>query len=143
MASDPKDPTNYYNDANYCDPGYDKLYQQQKVELDRNKREQIVHEMLTRLQQWGVYDVIYTYPDLQAYRKGKFEGFVRQPAKLGPVVYSNTSPSYARLKPVTASAGGDDGGSSGGIIAAIVAVVLLAAGAVVLMRRRRTAYERE
>ena len=26
IASDPKDPTNYYNDANYCDPAYDKLY---------------------------------------------------------------------------------------------------------------------
>ena len=102
VASDPKDPTNYYNDANYCDPGYDKLYQQQKVELDRDKREQIVHEMLTRLQQWGVYHVIYTYPDLQAYVKGRFEGFVRQPAKIGPVVYSNTSPSYAQLKPVDA-----------------------------------------
>ena len=143
VASDPKDPTNYYNDANYCDPGYDKLYQQQKVELDRDKREQIVHEMLTRLQQWGVYHVIYTYPDLQAYVKGRFEGFVRQPAKIGPVVYSNTSPSYAQLKPVTASAGGDDGGNSAGIIVAIVAVVLVAGGAVFFIRRRRTAYERE
>ena len=80
--------------------------------------------MLTRFQKSAVYDVIYTYPDTQAYVKGRFEGFVRQPAKIGPVVYSNTSPSYARLKPVTASASGDDGGSSGGIIAAIVAVVL-------------------
>jgi peptide/nickel transport system substrate-binding protein len=144
VAADPDDPTNYYNDANYCDPEYDKLYQQQKVELDRGKREEIVHEMLTRFQKSAVYNVIYTYPDTQAYVKDRFEGFVRQPAEIGPVVYSNTSPSYARLKPVTASAGGgDDGGSSGGIIAAIVAVVLVAAGAVFFIRRRRTAYERE
>ena len=34
VAADPDDPTNYYNDANYCDPEYDKLYKQQKVELD-------------------------------------------------------------------------------------------------------------
>jgi peptide/nickel transport system substrate-binding protein len=143
VASDPKDPTNYYNDANYCDPQYDKLYQQQKVELDRDKREEIVHRMLTRFQQWATYHVLATEPDLQAYVKGRFDGFVRQPAKIGPVIYSNTSPSYALLKPVTASVGGDSGGSSGGIIAAIVAVVLVAAGAVVLLRRRRTAYERE
>ena len=26
IASDPEDPTNYYNDANFCDPEYDKLY---------------------------------------------------------------------------------------------------------------------
>jgi peptide/nickel transport system substrate-binding protein len=143
VASDPDNPTDYYNDANYCDPQYDKLYKQQNVELDKAKREQIVHEMLARVQQWGVYHVIYTYPDLQAYVKGRFEGFVRQPAKIGPVVYSNTSPSYARLKPVTASASGDSGGSSAGIIVAIVAVVLVAAGAVFLVRRRRTVYERE
>ena len=54
IADDPDDPTDYYNDANYCDPEYDRLYQQQKVELDREKREEIVHEMLTRWQQYGV-----------------------------------------------------------------------------------------
>ena len=68
VSSDPEDPTNYYNDANYCDPEYDKLYQQQKVELDRDKREQIVHEMLTPRRS-GTY-VLYTEPELQAYRKG-------------------------------------------------------------------------
>ena len=48
VAADPDDPTNYYNDANYCDPEYDKLYAKQKVELDPEKRMDIVHEMLTR-----------------------------------------------------------------------------------------------
>jgi peptide/nickel transport system substrate-binding protein len=143
ISSDPDDPTNYYNDANYCDPEYDKLYQQQKVELDRDKREQIVHEMLTRFQQSATYNVLYTEPELQAYRKGRFEGFVRQPAKIGPVVYQQTSPTYAVLKPASASSGGDDGGSTG-VIIAIVAVVLLGGGAAFfLLRRRRTVYERE
>jgi peptide/nickel transport system substrate-binding protein len=143
IASDPDDPTNYYNDANYCDPKYDKLYQQQKVELDDQRRVELVQEMLLRQANWNVYFTLWQYPDLQAYVKNRFTGFVRQPAKTGPVIYSNTSPSYARLKPVTATAGGDDGGGSGGIIAAVVvAVVLLGAGAFVLLRRR-TAYERE
>ena len=145
IASDPKDPTNYYNDANYCDPQYDKLYQQQKVELDKTKREEIVHEMLTRFQKSAVYNVIYTYPDTQAYVKNRFEGFVRQPAEIGPVVYSNTSPSYAQLKPVSASSGsGDDDGGGSGTIIAIVVVAALALGALLLvMRRRSTADERE
>ena len=143
IASDPKDPTNYYNDANYCDPQYDKLYQQQKVELDKTKREEIVHEMLTRFQKSAVYNVIYTYPDTQAYVKNRFEGFVRQPAEIGPVVYSNTSPSYALLKPVSASSGGDDGGGSGTIIAIIVAAALALGALLFVMRRRRTADERE
>ncbi len=113
IASDPEDPTNYYNDANYCDEEYDRLYEQQKVELDDQKRVDIVHEMLRRHQQWGVYHSLYVYPDLQAYVKGRFEGFVRQPEGVGPVIYSNTSPSYAQLKPITATAGVGGGGGGG------------------------------
>ena len=113
IASDPENPTDYYNDANYCDPGYDKLYEQQKVELDDQKRVDIVHEMLERQAKWGVYHTLYTEPDTQAYVKDRFEGWVKQPAETGPVLYSNTSPTYARLKPVSATAsGGDDGGGA-------------------------------
>ena len=34
VAADPDDPTNYYNDANYCDRSTTSYYAQQKVELD-------------------------------------------------------------------------------------------------------------
>jgi peptide/nickel transport system substrate-binding protein len=145
VSSDPENPTNYYNDANYCDEEYDRLYEQQKVELDEQRRIELVHEMLVRQAGWNVYHTLYTEPDTQAYRKDRFTGFVRQPAETGPVIYSNTSPSYARLKPVTAAAGGggDDGGGSGAIIAIVVAAVLVIGGGIIVMRRRRTAYERE
>jgi peptide/nickel transport system substrate-binding protein len=145
VASDPEDPTNYYNDANYCNEEYDRLYEQQKVELDQEKRVELVHEMLTIWQQSAVYNVITADPDTQAYVKDRFTGWVRQPEKTGPVLYSNTSPTYARLKPVTASAigGADDGGGgSGVIIAIVVAALALGAGALVLTRRR-SADERE
>ena len=125
IASDPDDPLNYYNDANFCDPEYDKLYQQQKVELDPEKRLEIVHEMLRRFYSQAVYLPLYNQPDLQAYRKDRFEGWQRQPAETGPVLFSNTSPSYATLKVPTASSSnaatgggsGDDGGGSAGLIA--------------------------
>jgi peptide/nickel transport system substrate-binding protein len=144
IADDPDNPTDYYNDANYCDPGYDKLYEQQKVELDDQKRLDIVHEMLERQAKWNVYFTLYTEPNSQAYVKDRFDGWVKQPAETGPVLYSNTSPTYARLKPVSATAsGGDDGGGSGAIIAiAVVAVLAVGAGAF-LLGRRRTADERE
>jgi peptide/nickel transport system substrate-binding protein len=146
VSQDPEDPTNYYNDANWCDREYDALYKQQNVERDRAKREQIVHQMLLRFQQAAVYDVLYVYPNLQAYRKGRFTGWVQQPEKTGPVLYSNSSPTYARLKPVTAAAGGgggDDGGGSGALIAVIVVAVVALGGAAFLLMRRRTADERE
>ena len=146
VSSDPDDPTNYYNDANWCDKRYDALYKQQKVERDKAKRMDIVHQMLTRFYDSAVYDVLYTYPDTQAYRKDKFTGWIRQPEKTGPVIFSNSSPTYARLKPVVASAtGGDDdgGGGSGGVIAIIVIAVVVLGGIGLWAMRRRTADERE
>jgi peptide/nickel transport system substrate-binding protein len=153
VSKDPDNPTNYYNDANLCDPGYDKLYKEQKVELDADKRMEIVHELLARFARTGVYDALYTYPDLQAYRTDKFEGFVRQPEGTGPVLFSNSSPSYQTLKPVSAKtagttgtvvAGDDDGGIGGAAIAGIVVLALALAGAAGwAVMRRRTADERE
>ena len=68
VASDPEDPTDYYNDANWCDPEYDKLYQQQKVELDRAKRvrdrpRDAASACTSRASTTSLYDE----PDSQAY----------------------------------------------------------------------------
>ncbi len=151
VSKDPKNPTNYYNDASWCDPAYDALYKQQKVERDKAKRVEIVHQMLTRFYESATYDVLYTYPDLQAYRKNKFTGWIRQPEGTGPVLFSNSSPTYAKLKPVVAGAegtsgggsSGDGGGGSGGIIAIVVIAVVVLGGAGLWFMRRRTADERE
>ena len=99
VSQDPDDPTNYCNDANLCDPEYDKLYEEQKVELDQDKRMDIVHGCSPSSTRTHVYFPLYYYADLQAYRKDKFEGWQRQPAETGPVLFSNTSPSYMSLKP--------------------------------------------
>jgi len=147
VSSDPEDPTNYYNDANWCDKQYDALYKQQKVELDHAKRVDIVHQMLTRFYESGTYDVLYVYPDLQAYRKNRFTGWTRQPEGTGPVLFTNSSPTYAKLAPVVAGAStgksDDGGGSSGGLIAIIVAAVVVIGGLGVWAMRRRTVEDRE
>ena len=149
VASDPDDPTNYYNDANLCDEEYDRLYEQQKVELDPEKRMQIVHEMLTQFYSNAVYFPLYYQADLQAYRKDRFTGWERQPEKIGPVLFSNTSPSYMTLKLASATSGsdaaggGDDGGGSAAIIIVAVIAVVGAAGLAWVLMRRRSADERE
>jgi len=147
VASDPEDPTNYYNDANWCDKQYDALYKQQKVELDHAKRVDLVHQMLTRFYESATYDVLYVYPDLQAYRKNRFTGWTRQPEGTGPVLFSNSSPTYAKLAPFVASAStgkaDDGGGGSGGLIAIIVAAVVVVGGLGVWAMRRRTVEDRE
>jgi peptide/nickel transport system substrate-binding protein len=92
-----------YNDANWCSEEYDALYEQQKVELDPDRRREIVHEMLLMFYEAAPYAVLFEDADLQAYRTDRFEGWVKQPADTGPVLFSNTSPTYTRLVPVGAS----------------------------------------
>jgi peptide/nickel transport system substrate-binding protein len=133
----------YDNDANFCDPEYDKLYKQQNVELDPAKRQELVHEMLTRFYETGVYNALWYEGDLQAYRTDRFEGWLRQPAEIGPILFTNTSPTYANLTPVAASSSGGGGMSTAGIVALVAAGLAGAVLIVYFVRRRRTAEERE
>ena len=147
VSKDPDDPTNYYNDANYCDREYDKLYEQQKVELDPAKRKDIVHQMLTRFQQSGIYHVLYTEPDLAGVQEGPLRR-LRAPAGgdgAGALLQlvADLRAAEAGDRHVRQRGLDGGGGGSGGMIA-IVAVALLALGAAaVLVTRRRTADERE
>jgi peptide/nickel transport system substrate-binding protein len=143
LSTDPDDPTNYYNDASWCDPAYDADYKAQNVELDGEKREEIVHRMLRRMYDAAVYNVLYYEPDLQAYRSDRFEGWIRQPAETGPVMFSNTSPSYAALTPVASASDGGGAGTGAIVGIAVAAVVLVGGAALFLTRRRRSADERE
>ena len=99
--------------------------------------------MLLRFYTEGSYVVLFEDADLQAYRTDRFDGWIEQPADIGPVLFSNTSPTYTNLSLVD---GG--GGSSGSNIAlwiaiAVGAVVILGGGALLLTRRRGTREERE
>jgi peptide/nickel transport system substrate-binding protein len=98
--------------------------------------------MLTRMYRDAGYIVLDTTPDLQAYRTDRFEGWVRQPAEIGPVLFSNSSPSYWNLTPIAAVE--DDSGMSTAAIAAIAIVGAIGLGLVAwYLLRRRTAEERE
>ncbi|HEU5113286.1 MAG TPA: ABC transporter substrate-binding protein [Acidimicrobiia bacterium] len=130
-----------YNDANWFDPAYDALYSEQNQEVDADRRLEIVHEMLTMFHDSAVYIPMYVAPDLQAYRTDTFEGYVKQPAEIGPVIFSNTSPSYAQLTPIGANAGGS--GTNWLLWGGIAAGVILIVGVFLAMRNRSTSDERE
>ncbi len=142
LTTDPESPGN--NDANWCDPKYDELYEAQKVELDPAKRKEIVREMIAFFYTNSTYVVLLQDPDLQAYRTDRFSGWIQQPAKTGPVLFSNTSPTYVNLVPVGSGSSKDDGTSTGLIIGLVAAGVVIVLGAVFLATRKRaTADERE
>lgn len=131
-----------YNDANWTDPRFEELYLEQKVELDPQRRIDIVHEMLTILHDAAVYIPMYLSPDLQAYRTDTFEGWVKQPADIGPVMFSNSSPSYPLLRPVGSDGAATSDGTNWLLIGGVVVAVALA-GAVVVTRRKSSADDRE
>ena len=142
ISLDSSDFSNYYNDTGLCDPEYDNLYSEQNQELDAANRETLVHDMLKRFYSSASYVVLATSPDLQAYRTDRFTGWVKQPAEIGPVLFSNSSPSYWNLQPT--GEGGDGGGLSTAAIATLVIVGLIGAAlAAFALMRRRTAEERE
>ena len=124
VASDPEDPTNYYNDANYCDPEYDKLYQQQKVELDRDKRVEIVHEMLTRFQPVGRLQRALHGARHAGVREGPLRGL--RPAagedRPGPLLEHLADLRAAEAVSRASAAAVTTAAASGGIIAIVVAV---------------------
>ncbi|HEY4609224.1 MAG TPA: ABC transporter substrate-binding protein, partial [Ilumatobacteraceae bacterium] len=131
-----------YNDANWCNAEYDKLYDQQHTELDVAKRHDIVQKMLEIFYDDAPYAVLYKYDNLQAIRSDRWENFVRQPEKTGPVLFTNTSPAYLELRH---KGGGSDSGGSAGLWAGLgIAVVAIAGGGLWFRSRRKgSADERE
>jgi peptide/nickel transport system substrate-binding protein len=128
-----------YNDANWCNAEYDALYAKQHVELDVTKRKAIVQQMLRVFYDEAPYAVLYKYNELQAIRADRWDGIAesRQPAKIGPVLFNNSSPAYVTLRPKGAAAsGGGDGGIGLGVVIPVV-VLLGAVGAFVVLRGRR------
>ena len=73
---------NGYNETGYSNPAYDELHVQQGVELNLEKRREIVWQM----QQIAFDDVVYIIPyyeqSIQAYRVDKFTGWITDKARV-------------------------------------------------------------
>jgi peptide/nickel transport system substrate-binding protein len=133
------------SDSFYCNPEYDKLYEQQKVTIDPARRAEIVKEMQRILYVDAPYVVTYYYDELQAYRSDRFAGFTAQPDPGGVLLFQYGTHSYLNIgPPQAAAASGGDGGSSLPLVLIGGAVAVLgAAGVLFALRRRSTVDERE
>jgi peptide/nickel transport system substrate-binding protein len=166
LSKDPDDPTNYYNDASWCDPRYDELYAQQNAELDPAKRAAAIEEMLTIFHEGAAYVVLFQDSELNAIRIDRWTGIPCQPEETGPFLFNNTAPIYTALRPradaepltvacgsrgptgaadrpASGSSNGDDDGSSLPLILALLGAVVVVAAGAVLLRKRRTSDDRE
>ena len=99
--------------------------------------------MLTLFYKDAAYVVLDYSPDIQGYRTNRFEGWLQQPAKIGPVIFSNSSPTYFNLKPVGSSSSGGGSSSTTLVIVIVVLAVLILGGGGFAYSRSRSAGERD
>jgi peptide/nickel transport system substrate-binding protein len=70
------------NETGYSNPEYDALYAQQGVELDKEKRRELVWEMQRIVHDDVVYIIPYYELNRQAYRTDRFQGWLDSAGKL-------------------------------------------------------------
>jgi len=139
------------NDAYYCNPEYDRMYEEQRTTTDPDERWEIVHEMQRVFYNDAAYAVLWYGPTFAAWRTDRFTGYRVQPQPNGDPLESWGGPSavWWTLEPVGAAGGG--GGTSSvetrgipaGIWIAIIAGVVILAAVVIVLSRRRRAREDE
>ena len=147
-----------WSDSWYCNPEYDRLYEQQHVEMDHDKRVDIVKRMQEILYRDAPY-LVTTYDSIgEAFRSDRFACLVPQPNPGGVWLMQYGSYNYTHIRPAAeagdcggdqgatqATEAGADGGVSTGLLVGLgaAAVGAAAVGGVLLMRRRGTAADRE
>jgi peptide/nickel transport system substrate-binding protein len=127
----PPDGSSYgNNDSYYCNPKYDQLYAQQRLELDPTKRWDIVHEMQKIYYEDSPYAIMWYDPVFSAWRTDRFTGYRPQPTPNGDPLegWGGVSQVWYELRPVSASSGSSS--ETTGISSAIWLVI---AGAVIII----------
>ena len=137
----PPDGKTYDNDDSYyCNPEYDQMYEQQRAELDLDKRWDIVHQMQQILYEEEPYAILWYPPLLEAYRTDTFTGYKPQPEINGDPLqgYSGIGEVWLSLRPVSEGSGAaaETRGIPAVVWIAIAAGVLVIVLIVVLRRRR-------
>ncbi len=92
----------WWNDCFYSNPKYDALYNLQQIQLDPAERRETILEMQRILYEDAPYVILAYDPDLQAYRRDKFKGWVRTPRD-GSVIFNHSILTYENLQPVAAN----------------------------------------
>jgi peptide/nickel transport system substrate-binding protein len=134
------------SDSFFCNAQYDKLYNEQKNQINQAQRLATVKAAEKIAYDDGPYAVTYYYDDLEAYRTDRFTGWVPQPSPNGALLFQYGTWSYQNIRPVTQASGSSSSGSSNSatiIVLVVIIVLAIAGGGFLAVRRRTTADERE
>ncbi len=152
------------SDSQYCNPAYDKLYDEQNAATTADARKTILAQMQNMIYDQAVYDILYYDSNLAAYRTDHFGGWQNQPLSNGTPLFTYGTLQYTLLTDATAvpsptpvasvaasTAPGataapvaspapvpasSSGGDNTALYVGILVVVLVVAAGVLLMRRR-------
>ncbi|WP_030156922.1 ABC transporter substrate-binding protein [Glycomyces sp. NRRL B-16210] len=131
------------SENSYCNPDFDALHEQQKVESDPDARAELVKEQQRLLYTDAPVIWLYYQNVLEAYNHDKVTGLRTQPADGGMITgQQGFAWAYLEARPVDSD---DAGGTSVWVWVAVAGaiVVVAAAGLAFTLRRRKTADERE
>lgn len=136
------DATDGISENGLCLPEFDALYKQQRVELDQQKRSDLVQQAQKVIYEAAVNNVIYYPSALEAYRSDRFEPFTTQPQQNGVISSQNGPWGIYSATPVGSTTA--DGGVSWlwvWVAVPIAVVLILAVIAFVFIRRRRSSVD--
>jgi peptide/nickel transport system substrate-binding protein len=147
-AERPPDAQTYgNNDAYFCSPEYDRLYQEQRTTLDPQRRIEIIHEMQRLFYEESPYAVLWYPPYYQAYRTDSFTGYRPQPSPKGDLLDGYSRDAALLIRPVSEEQAAGQGSTAArgipagvwiGIVAAVVALFLI----MLVLRRRSSGEDR-
>lgn len=131
-----------WNDSFYSNPIYDDLFIQQDQEMDKDKRQAIIHEMQKIIYDDCPYIILAYGPELEAYRTDGFEGWVRTPED-GTVIMTHSMATYENIAPLTQTqepAGEEAGAPAAGKSTSWIWILIILAAAAALgisMRKKK------
>jgi peptide/nickel transport system substrate-binding protein len=138
----------YWNEVYWSSAEFDRLCAQQGVELDPQKRADLIYRMQQVMYAENPQNVLTYFDYLQAVNVKKWTGWTPYYNAQGPVFYDSLPKSYINIAPRTAAgaaSGGGGGASSTGLIVVIAAgvAVVIVAGVMLLRRGSRRRVEEE
>jgi peptide/nickel transport system substrate-binding protein len=133
------------NDAYYCNPEFDRIYQDSRTTLDPAQRMDLVHELQRIFYEDSPYSVLFYLPYFQAYRTDTFTGYVPQPQPAGDLLNGYSRDAALSIRPVSAEAAASSTETRGippAVWIAIGAAVVILIVVLLLVRRRGGAEDR-
>lgn len=85
------------SDSQYCNPEYDKLYDEQLKAPTNEARKALLAQMQNMIYDQAVYDILYYDANTEAYRTDRFAGWTNQPEANGVPFFTYSTLQYTKL----------------------------------------------